>query len=474
MLERSKPLGITYSLLSSSDWIYEEELEMETRYADRLISYSAALGMDCDIWKRKNLVPKRWPKLEYLCITHPSYDPITQEHAESLQGQQHLRRMQMPDDFPSAESTPLLKRLHLHSCVLQSPSQLLGLTNLTELRVSRALHTLDISIWSPSKWLEIIVGLPHLQRLSLSHSIARYESSRVDHGDKVYPLHLEEFTLKDRETTVSDFLRRLDLKTTRVFHLVVYTSANSIENVQEIEHILTQISHIVQHTLTVNKQFRHNSLLSIRQTSVGCCGMRDFARVGTDSYPLEGNLPESPFFDGAHVEVEVYFPRFANLPTPGFYSVIQSRRILHMFRPLFEQVTDLYLFHCARELLHGNVDLLSEILWKSSSRLLNLSGVDFVTWPVIYRHVSSGSMSTSPTHDVHVPFLRALKVLDFSIKPLHVDDPLVMQVLEFLKYKRQCGFPLLTLSGFEVIEVDRFRALSEQFWNSDNGEIMDQ
>ena len=466
MLERSKPLGITYSLLSF-DWIYEKEFEMQMRYADRLISYSAALGMDCDIWERENLVPKRWPRLEYLCITHRVSDPITEEQAENLQGQQHFGRMQMPDDFPSAESTPLLKRLHLHSCSLQSPSQLLGLTNLTELRVGRALHTPNIPIWSISKWLEIIVGLPHLQRLALAHSLAKYERSRVDHSDKVYPLHLKEFILGDLETTISNFLRRLDLKITQIFHLVIHPSTNSIEGVQEIEHILIQISPIVWHTLTVNKKYHRNWLLSIRHNSVRCKESRDFG-VGS-----EGKQPEGAFFERAHVGIEFYPPTFMDLPIPELNSVCQSRQIVPMFQPVFDQVINLQLFCGAGQVL--NVNILSEILWKSSSCLRSLSGIDYETWPVIYCNVllSSGSVFTSRTYDVHVPFLQALEVLDFSVMEfLPVDHPTIMQVLEFLKFKQQCGTPLRVLEGVEVIERDRFRALGEQFLNSEDGRII--
>jgi len=142
MLERSKPLGITYSLLTPG-WVDETEFEMEICHADLLISYSVALKMNCDIWKREHLVPKRWSKLEYLCIAHLFYELDSDQQADNVQAQMLLERMQMPDDFPSAESTPLLKKLHLHTCFLKSPPQLLGLTSLTELRVIRALDILS-------------------------------------------------------------------------------------------------------------------------------------------------------------------------------------------------------------------------------------------------------------------------------------------------------------------------------------------
>lgn len=436
MLERSKPLGITYSLLSPG-WVDEKEFEMEMCYADLLTSYSVALRMNCDIWKREHLVPKRWPKLEYLCIAHLFYEPDTHEQVENFQVQMLLGHMQMPDDFPSAESTPLLKRLHLHSCFLKSPPQLLGLTSLTELRVSRALDISRNPIWSPSRWLEVIVALRHLRRLSLIHSIARYERSGVDHGDKVYPLHLEEFYLEDCERTVSYFFRHLDIKITRIFHLFVYPSTNSIDSVEEMKLMLTHISPIIQYPLTVNQLFRQNSILSIKQKFVGCYGFHELLPGGMIPRSPRDIQPEGTIFEGPHVEIVFGYPAFLNAPIPDFFSVLQSKRIIPMFRPMFHQVTSLVLDHCADQLIYDNVDLLSEILWKSSHRLLGLSGVDLQTWPVIHQNMllSNDSESTPPTYNVHIPFLRVLTDLNFSIdQSIPSNHPLVIQLVEFRNY----------------------------------------
>jgi len=452
MLERSKPLGITYSLLSP-DWVDEKEFEMEMCYANLLTSYSVAFNMNCDIWKREHLVPKIWPKLEYLCIAHFFYEQVTNEQAINVQAQTRLGHMQMPDDFPSAGSTPLLKRLHLHGCFLESPPQLLGLTNLTELRISRALDISRNTIWSPSRWLEVIVGLPHLRQLSLIHSIGRYERSEVDHGNKVYPLHLEEFYLKDCERTVSYFFRHLDIKIARIFHLFVYPSINSIDSVEEMEHILTHISPIIQQSLTVNQLFHQNSVLTIDQNSVECCGFRKLL-PGDKILPRDNQLNDV-FCEGAHIEIELGHPVFMDALIPEFLLVFQSKRIIPMFRSVFHRVTCLDLYHCADQLIYDNVDLLSEILWRSSHCLIRLSGVDLQTWSVIYRNMllSNDSGSTPPTYNVHGLFLRVLTVLIFSINQvLPSDHPLFNQLLEFCRFMKHRGTPLLTLTGLRGFE----------------------
>jgi len=139
-------------------------------------------------------------------------------------------------------------------------------------------------------------------------------------------------------------------------------------------------------------------------------------------------------------------------PIPDFFSVFQSKRVIPMFRPVFHRVTSLVLDHCIDQLMYDNVDLLSEILWRSSHRLLGLSGVDLQTWPVIYQNMllSNDSGYTLPTYNVHVPFLRVLTNLDFIEQSLPSDHPLVIQLLEFdiIRYRR--GAPSLILSGLRV------------------------
>jgi len=65
--------------------------------------------------------------------------------------------------------------------------------------------------------------------------------------------------------------------------------------------------------------------------------------------------------------------------------------------------------------------------------------------------LSNDSESTPPTYNVHVPFLRVLTDLNFSIdQSLPSDHPLVIQLVEFFVIMYYRGTPSVNLSGLEV------------------------
>jgi hypothetical protein len=437
----------------SDEWIKENEFGNEMKYADQLTSYSAAVGSDCDVWKQAS-VPDLWPKLEYLCVAHKfTYEPWGVIDFDMRSSSN------FPHRFPSAASTPMLKKLHFHHCSPANSLQIVGLIHLTELRVERSPHR-----WPKAIWLYVILNLPHLKRLSLLHSMSAGESSDK-HTGPVHHLDVEDFCLVDCEEFVAYLFRHLEVRPTRVFELIPYPEFLWSTTAGPSAYIKTRIRPIINHLLTHNPLFLQNSALRIMYGFIECVGYDgEETPGGSVPWPPGAEEPGRSLFEGAHIKID-FRPGTLQRPMVD----MGQAKMVELFRPVFDNINylsfgDLGLVNPYDSLrIHGlnlvnpydrlflDGDFLTEILWSSSHRLRRLQGICPEAWAIIYRNMLASDLENGhPLHGLQkrsdMTFLSAL--VDLELRFLHTKlNPLDLEIVEFCEFKAKSGNPLRSVLG---------------------------
>ncbi|XP_006456838.1 hypothetical protein AGABI2DRAFT_122727 [Agaricus bisporus var. bisporus H97] len=427
LLERSKPRGITLYNPLPNFMEHEDEPDFfeEIAYANRLSSYSVALDMDCRIWGDPR-VPLYWPQLRYLCIAHiqyyeeePTFDPGLYEHVF------------MPTDFPSFKSTPKLERLHLHSCALWSVSQITGLSQLKELRIS------GNRVWSVPQWVEILQSLRHLKRLSLDNAIVEPIPTGVLglqnnwKSDHILTMELEEFFLRDDFCICAQFFEHITFTTSRIFQLVCHNAEGTYDAESyslSIGHCITPIIH---NFLITNLRFS-NCVLHIASGTVGCLGLPDDA-LDKFEWPNRAEAGGS-FFDGTHVEVDFDL----QLEHQNQY----AKMVQEWLHPIFSNVIHLDI-HDNEDAMFQDDHWFSELLWKSSFRLRAIHGISCDAWYIILQNMFSGLYAFKPPRLPAISFLYALEEIGMFINHIPEGYPLYQTIFEFCNRKSMMGTPLI-------------------------------
>ncbi|KAF7775690.1 hypothetical protein Agabi119p4_4083 [Agaricus bisporus var. burnettii] len=392
LLERSKSRGITFENLDPG--IIEKDgspFFKELAYANRLLTYSVALGTGCQIWCHK-IIPMVWSRLQFLCLTHLTYDEVVPDITAFRD-----ENLLMPADFPSSVSTPKLEILHLHNCALANVSQITGLSNLKELHVS------GNRVWTIPQWFDIISQLPHIRSLSLANAISGLDDLADDQAvwgepnSNLVDLELEEFRLRDETFLCAKFFSYLNLMTSNIFQLECLQDEEMDDTEALASFIYQRIKPIV-HTLITTNPFFSKCALRIANNAMECLGLPEKSSPRGFCWP-EKQYSGAYLSDGAYVRVQIGFNDQNS----------HASTVRQLFRPVFNRIESLSFLDYGN-LTNQDVVWISDLLWNSSHRLRQLTGVPVDAWPIINSNVSR-------LHDTHtpnpttVPFLYALEEL---------------------------------------------------------------
>ncbi|EKM83310.1 hypothetical protein AGABI1DRAFT_125765 [Agaricus bisporus var. burnettii JB137-S8] len=459
LLERSKPLPITYATISPDFIVNKNVFERELAYADKLSSYSVAFDLNCKVWY-DNHIPDKWPRLRSLCIAHFTFDDADFRKVDSgtesdedsddtdYDGEGNLIRRKlgyaydprfirdntkfllMPKYFPSRQATPHLERLHLHTCSLQSISQITGLTRLTELHVSNTRY------WSAFEWVTVLSRLPCLRNVALDRVISNQRLKKEDAQSRSR-LSFDSFYLRDDICLCAQFLVLADLKSNRVFQLMCDETQNDTENYTRL--VFSRVSSIVKRLITTNPLFS-NCALQIGHGSIEILGYpddQDLEDLPGDSIGTSG--PST--FSGAVVELDF------------FCGDKKSQDVLskwmELFRPLFGNIDSL-LFRDDDNNSGMILDdtWLSDLLWASSHRLSEIIAINQRGWKTICQNMFSkaNAQHRSKTTQRHQrsnnTFLKALTRLELWTSPSPVGSKFKDSVVAFCREKQAMGAPL--------------------------------
>jgi hypothetical protein len=472
LIERSKPLPVTYATISPDFIINKDAFARELAYAGKLSSYSVAFNLNCKVWY-DNHIPDSWPYLRSLCIAHFTFDDADFRNIDSgteseeisdhdddddernpwqrvlayEHDQRFLRHntnsLLMPKDFPSRRTTPHLERLHLHTCTLRSTTQITGLTMLTELHVSNNRY------WNALEWVTVLVRLPRLSNVALDRVISNQCPSREEMMRR-YPISFESFYLRDDIHLCAQVLTITQLKPSRVFQLICDETLNDIESYTQA--VFSRVSSIIQCLITSNPLFS-NCALQVGHGSIEFLGYpnsQELEDLPGDSIGTSG--PST--FTGAVIELDLFC---GDKDTRDVLS-----KWMGLFRPLFGNIDSL-LFREDDNNSGMILDdtWLSDLLWASSHRLSEIIAINQRGWETICQNMFSNvndfrGQTTKHRLRSSNGFLRALRRLELWASPSLAGTHFKDSVLAFCKEKQAMGAPLKCIRPM-IIPADGLR-----------------